>query len=125
MFIFVIFVLLNSILLTYKKYFNRNYFFNVINQNSILILDIRKYFSQLDINSSQVLKNLLYRTIPFYSTQEDFKGILTIKMLSNRINLNDLYKNNKINPSISLFLDKLFEKYGILDPLFLKNLLFP
>jgi len=120
-FMIILFGIVNAIFLIYEKYSSNN-FSNIINQNSELINNIKSILKKTDINSTDNLKSLL-TTIPFSSKNGDFRGIVKINLVSNKINLNEYLQNNKINTSIDYFLDKLFEKYEIADPIFLKSLI--
>ena len=121
LFMLLLFGVVASIFSIYQKYSNNN-FANIINQNSELISDVKNMLKKVDINSSESLKNIL-TTIPFSSNNGDFRGIVNVSLISNRINLNEYLKDNKINPAIDYILDKIFEKYEISDSMFLKNLI--
>jgi len=121
LFMIILFGILNVIFLVYKNYTKDN-FANIINQNSEIIFDIKKILKKININSTKDLKIIL-TSVPFYSKDGNFRGLVKINLLSNRINLNDYLKNNKINFSIDYILDKIFEKYKIADPLFLKSII--
>jgi len=120
-FMILLFSIINIIFSVYKNYLNNN-FANIINQNSELIKDITDTLKRIDINSSKDLESIL-TTIPISSKKGDFRGVIKVNLLSNRINLNEYLKNNTINPSIDLILNRIFEKYEISDPIFFKNLI--
>jgi len=121
LFMIILFGILNTIFLIYNNYSKDN-FSNIINQNSELISNIKNILKKIDINSTKNLKTIL-TSVPFSSKDGNFRGIVKINLLSDRINLNEYLKNNKINSSIDYVLDKIFEKYEIADPLFLKSLI--
>jgi len=121
LFMIILFGILNMIFLIYQNSLKDN-FANIINQNSELISNVKNILKKIDINSTNELKTIL-TTFPFSSKDGYFRGIVKINLLSNRINLNEYLKNNKINPSIDYILDKIFEKYEIADPVFLKSLI--
>ena len=120
-FIIIIFAIANEVFRIYKNYLAKNYA-QIINQNSIFILNIKNILKQIDINSSDDLKNVL-TSFPLFSKEGDFRGLVKVSIESNKISINNYLENNKINKNIDNFLDLLFEKYEILDPLLLKSII--
>jgi len=121
LFMFLLFGIVSSIFFIYEKYSKDN-FANTINQNSELIQNIKEILKKVDINSTEDLKVIL-TTIPFSSKDRNFRGVVKVSLMSNRINLNEYLKGNQINLFIDYILDRIFEKYEIKDPLFLKSLI--
>ena len=119
-FLIILMTLLSSIFLIYKKYSKSNE--NIYNQTSVMINNIVNSLNNLDINSSEELKKM-FTSFPFSSSNGDFRGVITIKPLFNKINLNEYLQNNKINPTIDMFLNNLLETYNVADPLFFKDLI--
>jgi len=120
-FIIIIFAIANEVFKIYKNYSSQNYA-QIINQNSIFISNITNILKQIDINSSDDLKSIL-TSFPLFSRDGDFRGLVKVSIESNKIPINNYLKNNKINKNINNFLNLLFEKYEIIDPLFLKSII--
>ena len=119
-FLIILIALLSSILAIYKKY---SYTEEAIyNQTSVLIKDVTSILSNIEINSSEDVEDIL-TSIPFTTNEGDYRGIIEIKPIFNKINLNEYLVKNKANPTIDLFLTNLLEKYEIADPIFFKDLI--
>ena len=119
-FLLVMMALLGAIFTIYHNYSKTNE--SVYNQTTILIKDIVKSLQSLDINSSDKVDNILM-TIPFSSNDGDYRGMMDIKPMFNKINLNEYLNNKKENKTIDIFLNNILEKYEVADPIFFKALL--
>jgi len=119
-FLIVMMALLSSILAIYHNYSKTNE--NVYNQTDVLIRNITKDLSTLDVNSSDAVRTLLIQ-IPFSSNDGDYRGIIDIKPMFKKINLNEYLTNKKLNKTIDIFLNNILEKYEVADPMFFKDLL--
>ena len=119
-FIIVVVLIVGKILNIYEKISNTG-FEKSISQNSVLIKDIKKNLKDIlkDINSSKDLKNI-FVTLPV--SMDDFRGVVTIRPLSDKLNLN-LYKDKTKRKYIDIFLQNLFDYYNVADFYYFKNLL--
>lgn len=119
-FIIALFGVVAKLFEIYNSYTSNN-FGRVINQNSLLIRDVKNILENVEINSSDQLEEILI-SFPFSSKDGDFRGVIDINLVSNRININNYLKKKSINRAIDNFLTLLFDKYEINDPIFLKDI---
>jgi len=119
-FLIVVFALLNTIFKIYEDYSkNSNNFY----QTTVLIKNIFDILNTISKDINETNFKFIFTTIPISSKDGNFREVIKIKPLFDKINLNEYLQNNKINPSIDMFLNNLFEKYNILDPQYFKDLL--
>ncbi len=84
-------------------------------QDNLIIKSLQKSLPKIEANSSKKLTQYI-NTYPI--NYKDFKALITIELLSDKINLNQ-YKN----PVVKKILDKLLYKYQIKDSILFKTLL--
>ncbi|WP_456489269.1 hypothetical protein [Caminibacter pacificus] len=113
------FVIIGMIIKNYQKITSKDYTF--ISQNSVIISDTLNTLKNLDINSSEDLNKILGE-FPITSKNGEFRGVISISAIST-ININDYYKNKKIDKNIDKLIDFLALKYDIKDPIYLKDLI--
>jgi len=121
-FLISIVFILNIILKNYQAYLKEKPVF--IAENSIIIKNTLKTLFEISDN----IKNIsdlqkIFTTIPLSSNEGDFRIVYTIKPLFDRIDINALLRDNKINPDIENYIDNILRFYKIKDPLFFKDLL--
>jgi hypothetical protein len=120
-FITVILAIVGSIIGIYKK-ISKNNFERDISQNSVLIMNVKNILDNVvkDLNKSNIKK--IYNSFPVINRDGDFKVLITIKPLLDKININEYFDKNK-KKYISLFLDNILDYYQIKDPIFFKALI--
>ncbi len=74
-----------------------------------------------DLNSTEAFALLFAQPISFY--EHDFKMILTLSPLENRLNINHLFKNGKINEEMLSLLEDILNKHRIVDTHYFIDLL--
>ncbi|GAB6075069.1 hypothetical protein [Nautilia lithotrophica] len=122
-FLLSIIFILNVILNKYEIYTNKNHT-TYIAQNSIIIRNTLKTLSKISdqVKTSEDLKKL-FTTIPLSSNKGDFRIIYTIQPLFNKIDINALLNQNKINTFIENYIDNILNYYQVKDPVLFKDLL--
>ena len=110
--------ILGGIFAIYQK-FSKDTFYKNISQNSILIKDIKSILDTVskDINGSDI--KILFHTFPISSKDGDFRALISIEPLFNRVDINEI-KNNKY---IKTYLQNILEYYQVADPLLFENLI--
>jgi hypothetical protein len=120
-FMIIILAIVSSIIGIYKK-ISKSDFEKDISQNSILIIDVKSILDNAinDINKSDLKK--IYNTFSISNKDGNFRAIIKIKPLLDKININEYFDKNK-KKYISIFLDNLLDYYQIKDPVFFKSLI--
>lgn len=118
-FVISVIIIIGSVFALYEK-FSDNTFYKKISQNSIIIRDINKSFFKLSDKINE--KNIKYIFTSFLISSNDgnFRALITIIPLTNRVNINEVYKNRYAKK----YLQNILEYYQVLDPVFFENLLF-
>ncbi len=97
---------------------------HIKNQSSVLFSDVKKlldsYSSQIEDESD--FANFLLGAPPFYDAKSKLGLNIGIVPLSNKININSILANKKIDKNLVQFLKNICEKYNILDPSFFISL---
>jgi hypothetical protein len=95
-FITVILAIVGSIIGIYKK-ISKNNFERDISQNSVLIMNVKNILDNVvkDLNKSNIKK--IYNSFPVINRDGDFKVLITIKPLLDKININEYFDKNKKN----------------------------
>ena len=117
-FITAILAIIGGIFSIYQK-FTKDTFYKNISQNSMLINNVKSILDNLskDINGSSI--KLIFTTIPVSSKDGDFRALITIKPMFNRVDINEINKNNYIKK----YLENILEYYQVADPLFFEDLI--
>ena len=112
---------MGGVIAVYQK-LSRDFFEKNISQNSILIKDISFILKNIsdDINASDVKK--LYQTFPISSSNGDFRAVIKIRPLLDKVDIN-AYKNKTKKKYIDMFLNNILEFYQIKDPVLFKSLI--
>ena len=117
-FITIVMAILGGIFAIYQK-FTKNTFYKDISQNSVLIYNTKSILDKLseDINGSSVQS--IFTTIPISSKDGNFRALITIKPMFDRVDINEINKNKYIKK----YLENILEYYQIADPLFFEDLI--
>jgi len=116
-FITVIMAVLGGIFAVYQK-FTKDSFYKSISQNSILIKDIKSVLDNIskDINGSDI-KNI-FQTFPISSKDGNFRALITIKPLFDRVDINEINKNKYVKK----YLESILEYYQTADPVLFESI---
>ena len=112
-FLTILLFILSLIFDVYQKETKQN--FSYIYQNSLNIKSILNILNKIDIkeiNSSKDLK-FIFKSLPISSKDGNFRLFIKIEPLFNRININKIVKNGKINNSIYEYLQNILRYYNI------------
>ena len=117
-FVTIIIAIVGGIFTIYQK-FSKDTFYKDISQNSILIKNIKSILDNLsnDINGSDI-KNI-FTTVLVSSKDGDFRALISIKPLFNRVDLNEISKNKYALK----YLENILEYYQVADPIFFEDLI--
>ena len=117
-FVISVIIIIGSVFALYEK-FSDNTFYKKISQNSVIIRDINKSLFKLSDKINE--KNIKYIFTSFLISSNDgnFRALITIIPLTNRVNINEVYKNRYAKK----YLQNILEYYQVLDPIFLENLI--
>ncbi len=117
-FITLIIAILGSIFAVYKK-FSKDTFYKDISQNSILIENVKSVLDEIskDVNGSDI-KNL-FHTFPISSKDGNFRALITIKPVFNRVDINEISKNKYALK----YLENILNYYQVGDPVLFEDLL--
>ena len=120
-FLTILLGIVGSIIGIYKK-ISKNSFEKDMSQNSILIKNIAFVLNNIskDINGSDV--NKLYQTFFISSSNGDFRVVIKVKPLLDKVDINT-YKDKTKEKYIDMFLDNILEFYQIKDPVLFKSLI--
>jgi len=101
---------------------SQNSFEKDISQNSMLIMNIKDILDNIsnDINGSDIQK--LYNTFPVSSSDGNFRALIQIKPLFDKIDINEYADKNR-KKYIDRFLDNILEFYQLKDPILFKSLI--
>ncbi len=96
----------------------------VKNQSAIIYFDVKSILntSARDINDSNDLSNFLTGTPPFYDKNSGLSLDVELAPLNNKVNINSILINNKIDKNMVEFLQNICETYNILDSSFFIDL---
>lgn len=94
-------------------------------QSQVLFSDVKKILDSYvgEIEDDKDFSNFLSGTPPFYDSKSGLWLEVEIKPLSDKININSILVNKKVNKNIVLFLQNICETYNILDPNFFISLI--
>ena len=112
--------IIGSVFLLYKKLTNNNFEYSIA-ENSFIIESVSSKLKNIKINSSNDVDKLFF--YKFSLEKNEFKVFVSFSPVFDRINLNNILRNNKVNDSMMNFLDLIFDKYNIEDSEFLKALI--
>ncbi len=89
-------------------------------QSAVLCSDVKKLLDSYasEIEDDKDFSTFLLGTPPFYDDRSGLGLEVEIKPLSDKININSILINKKINKNLVQFLQKICETYNILDPSF-------
>ena len=116
-FVTVIIGIIGGIFTVYKE-FSKDTFYKDISQNSVLIENVKSVLDEIskDINGSDI-KNL-FHTFPISSKDGNFRALITIKPVFNRVDINEVSKNKYALK----YLENILNYYQVGDPLFFEDL---
>ena len=116
-FITVIMAVLSGIFAVYQK-FTKDSFYKSISQNSILIKNIKSTLDNIskDINGSDI-KNI-FQTFPISSKDGNFRALITIKPMFDRVDINEINKNKYVKK----YLENILEYYQTADPVLFESI---
>ncbi len=117
-FVTSIIIIIGAIFALYEK-FSHNTFYKNISQNSVIILDINKSLFKLSNKINEKTIKYIFTSFPISSNNGNFRALITIIPLTNRVNINEVYKNKYAKK----YLQNILEYYQVLDPFFLENLI--
>ena len=112
--------IIGSVFLLYKKLTNNNFEYSIA-ENSFIIESVSSKLKNIKFNSSNDVDKLFF--YKFSLEKNEFKVFVSFSPVFDRINLNNILRNNKLNDSMMNFLDLIFDKYNIEDSEFLKALI--
>jgi len=94
-------------------------------QGQLLFSDVKKLLDSYanEIEDDNDFSNFLSGTPPFYDGKSGLGLEVEIKPLSDKININSILINKKVNKNIVQFLQNVCETYNILDPSFFTSLI--
>ena len=117
----ILLAIVGTIVGIYNK-LSQNSFEKDISQNSVLIMNIKDILDNIsnDINGSDIKK--LYNTFPISSSDGNFRALIQIKPLFDKIDINEYADKNK-KKYIDRFLDNIAEFYQLKDPILFKSLI--
>ena len=117
-FITAIMAILGGIFAVYQK-FTKDKFYKNISQNSILIQNTKSILKTIlkDINQSKI--QYILNTFPISSKDGNFRALIKITPLLNRVDINEINKNSLIKK----YLENILEYYQTVDPIFFENLI--
>lgn len=115
-FIIISITIINKIYNLYTNYIPKNYAQEIVNINNI-----KTILKNLKLNKSNYDK--IFGKYPISSKNGNFRLLLEITPLQNKINLNNFYENNKTNSIINNTLNNILYEYNVLNIVFFKNLL--
>ena len=117
-FITVIMAVLSGIFAVYQK-FTKDSFYKSISQNSILIKNIKSTLDNIskDINGIDI-KNI-FQTFPISSKDGNFRALITIKPMFDRVDINEINKNKYVKK----YLESILEYYQTADPVLFESII--
>ena len=117
-FITIIMAVLGGIFAVYQK-FTKDSFYKSISQNSILIKNIKSTLDNIskDINGSDI-KNI-FQTFPISSKDGNFRALITIKPMFDRVDINEINKNKYVKK----YLENILEYYQTADPVLFESII--
>jgi len=117
-FITVIMAVLSGIFAVYQK-FTKDSFYKSISQNSILIKNIKSTLDNIskDINGIDI-KNI-FQTFPISSKDGNFRALITIKPMFDRVDINEINKNKYVKK----YLENILEYYQTADPVLFESII--
>jgi len=119
-FLIISFSIIGSIFLLYKKLTNNSFEYSIA-EDSFIIQSIQKKFKTVNINSSEAINQLLLSN--FYFKHNNFKVVILFKSAQDKININNLLYDDKVNQTMLDFIDLIFDKYRIEDREFFIDLI--
>lgn len=123
-FIAILSVLISFVLSLTNRIYGEVNSVHIKNQSFILFSDIKKLLDDYSdqIENDNDFTNFLLGAPPFYDDKSKLGLNVEITPLNNRININSILIDKKINNNLIQFLKNVCEKYNILDPNFFISL---